>query len=324
MRRRIGKLLQTLFAFALIAWLLFYLYQNRELFLASVDVSWGHIAGLAFCVLASWAINALQVQILLRMEEIPVGFWENFTIQTATFLGNILPMRAGTIMRFVYFKKFYGLEYSRFGGIVVLRTLLLVMATGFLGCLALLGLDTVNLSIYAILWTSFGGMFLLPILAWWLPNLEVLLPANRIGRIGRKFISGFSTIKARPKLAATVLMLMLVQFVLLSVRLLISFDALQISLSGWMLLLLSPVTTLLSFMTITPGNLGLREWVIGLLSQAGGYHFETGIFAGVIDRTVQMTCIFLLGSLAMVWVWLRLRSFPSVKSQGMKGKAGTA
>lgn len=307
MKNSVLKLLRGALSLTLVAWLLYYLYENWDAFRASADVSLWHLVSLACCVLASWLVNAVQIQILLRMEHIHVGFWENFSVQTATFLGNLLPMRAGTALRFVYFKRLHDLEYSRMGGLVVLRTLLLVVATGFTGCLGLLALGISDHPAYAALWMVFVPMLVLPLMGWWLPDLGERLPDDRRGRIVRKFVSGFVSIKKQPKVAAQILVLMAVQFALLAMRLLISFDAIQVSILPQLLFLLAPITTLLSFISITPGNLGLREWVIGLLSQVGGYQFETGVFAGVIDRTVQMVCIFAFGAVAMVWMWARLR-----------------
>lgn len=318
MKSGVLRLLRGVLSLALVAWLLYYLYENWDSFRASADVSLWHLASLTCCVLVSWLVNAAQIQILLRMEHIHVGFWENLAVQTATFLGNLVPMRAGTVLRFVYFKRLHDLEYSRMGGLVVLRTLLLVAATGFTGCLGLLALGMSDHPAYVVLWMVFVAMFAIPLTGWWLPDLEVRLPDNRRGRIGKKFISGFASIKKQPKVAALIFGLMLVQFTLLAMRLLISFDAIQISLLPELLLLLAPITTLLSFFSITPGNLGLREWVIGLLSQVGGYQFETGVFAGVIDRTVQMVCIFSFGAAAMVWMWMRLRK-KSMEDQACRG-----
>ena len=307
MNARINRLLRNIVSLALVAGLLYYLYANWGVFQASEDVSWWHIGVLCGCVLATWVLNSIQAQMLLRMEQVSVGFWENLSIQTATILGNYLPMRAGTILRFHYFKKIHGLEYSRLGGIVALRLVILVAATGLLGCIGLGGLQLSDRPGVELLWLVFGGMFAVPLLAWWLPYRVMRLPDNRIGRLAKKFLSGFVNIKSQPRLAVIVLLLLLCQFAILSVRLFVSFDAIQVQLSPWVLLLLAPVATLSSFLTITPGNLALREWIIGFLSLVAGYPFDIGVFASTLDRAVMMVCTFFFGTVSVVWIWLRLR-----------------
>ena len=101
--------------------------------------------------------------------------------------------------------------------------------------------------------------------------------------------------------------LVFAQYVFVSIRLFISFDAIGVQLPIWAYVMLVPTTSLISFLSLTPGNLGLREWVIGTISAAIGIDFRKGIFAGTIDRAILMGCTFLFGSLALVIVWLNIR-----------------
>ena len=121
-----------------------------------------------------------------------------------------------------------------------------------------------------------------------------------------KFLSGFNKIKAQPRLAALILVLTICNIALLAFRLYVSFDAVQVQLSPWVLMLLAPSTILISFISITPGNLGLREWIIGFLSLAAGYQFESGIFASTLDHAVMLGVAFTFGSISTWLVWLRL------------------
>jgi uncharacterized membrane protein YbhN (UPF0104 family) len=307
MKKIIFSTLRGLLSLALVAWLGYYLYANWDLFSASADVSRYHLAALAVCILATWVINSLQVLLLLRMEHIHVGFWENLLVQTATLLANYVPMRIGTILRFRYFKKVHGLEYTRLGGIAGLRLLILVSATGLLGTVGLLGYWlSGDLLVNRLLWVLFLGMLCVPAATYLLAIRRFRLPGGRTGVVLGLFLSGFVSIRQQPRVAWFVLGLLLCQFVLLAIRLYISFDALQVQLSPWVLLLLAPTATLFAFLTITPGNLGLREWVIGVLSLAAGYQFDGAVFAGVIDRAVLMGCTFAFGAVGLVYLQLRL------------------
>lgn len=307
MRRIIFASLRGLLSFALVAWLAYYLYTNWELFSASADLSRYQLAALTVCVLATWVINSLQVLLLLRMEQVRVGFWENLLVQTATLLGNYVPMRIGTILRFRYFKKVHGLEYTRLGGIAGLRLMLLVSCTGLLGLFGLLGLmmsggHQVNL----LLWPLFIGMLCVPAATYLFAVRRLRLPGGRAGELLGRFLSGFVSIRQQPLVAWFVLILLLCQFVLLSIRLHISFEVMGIPLSPWALLLLAPTATLMAFLTLTPGNLGLREWIIGVISVAAGYQFDGAVFAGVVDRAVLMGATFVFGAVGVVYLLLRL------------------
>jgi uncharacterized membrane protein YbhN (UPF0104 family) len=307
MRRIIFASLRGLLSFALVAWLAYYLYTNWDLFSASADASRYQLAALTVCVLATWVINSLQVLLLLRMEQVRVGFWENLLVQTATLLGNYVPMRIGTILRFRYFKKVHGLEYTRLGGIAGLRLMLLVSCAGLLGLFGLPGLmmsggHQVNL----LLWPLFIGMLCVPAATYLFAVRRLRLPGGRAGKLLGRFLSGFVSIRQQPRIAAFVLILLLCQFVLLSVRLHISFEVMGIPLSPWALLLLAPTATLMAFLTLTPGNLGLREWIIGVISVAAGYQFDGAVFAGVVDRAVLMGVTLVFGAVGLSYLLLRL------------------
>ena len=55
-----------------------------------------------------------------------------------------------------------------------------------------------------------------------------------------------------------------------------------------------------------PGNLGLREWIIGVISVAAGYQFDGAVFAGVVDRAVLMGVTLVFGAVGLSYLLLRL------------------
>lgn len=302
-------ILRTLLSIFIVAWLAYYLATHWELFRASLDASPGQLGALAVCVLITWVLNSLQILLLLRLEGIRAGFWENILVQCGTQLGNYLPMRIGTVLRFRYFKKMHGLEYTRFGGIAVLRLVILVIASGLLGIIGLIGFNLVKgESVNGLLWILFPGMVIFPLISWYILVRHLHIPGGRAGEFLVRFLSGFASIRAQPRVAGFVLILLLGQFAMLAVRLYISFDVLQVSLSPWVLIMLAPMATLFAFLTITPGNLGLREWIIGVLSVAAGYQFEGAVFAGVVDRAVLMGCTFFFGVFGLTFLLVRLRT----------------
>lgn len=314
-----GKSLQAVLTLAFAAWLLYYLNEHRGAFRSLADISAFHVVALVCCVMASWIVNSIQGLILLRMEKVPVGFWENLLVQTASVLGNFLPMRAGTILRYAYFKRRYGLEYFRLGGITALRMVLLTIATGGVGCVALAGLEASGQPVGGLLWPIFGAMLILPAISWWLPGLEKFLPRNNVGEAGRKFMASFATIRSQPVLVLSLLAIpMVAQFALLALRLYISFDVLHLRISPWGLLLLAPVTTLISFLAVTPENMGLREAIIGLLSLAIGYQFNMGVFASAFDMAILIACTVVLGWPATAWTWANMQKPPSPHSSARR------
>jgi uncharacterized membrane protein YbhN (UPF0104 family) len=186
------------------------------------------------------------------------------------------------------------------------RLLLLIAVTGWFGCVALTALDTVSPRVMAMLWVIFIAMSIVPVALWWLACQTDELPENRFGRAGRLFLGAFSTLRRQPRALFSVLMLTICQLLLLGGRLSIGFDAMYHPVSIKELILLAPAATLFSFLTIAPGDLGLREAVIGLLSMAIGYQFNIGVFATALDSAITLGCAALLGLPSTFWVLRKL------------------
>ena len=97
----------------------------------------------------------------------------------------------------------------------------------------------------------------------------------------------------------------MLQFVILGLRLRLSFAAVNVELTATVLLVLAPTITLISFLSLTPGNLGLREWAVGAITLALGLDFNSGIFAATVDRAVLLVSTFVLGPGPLAYVWHR-------------------
>ena len=100
--------------------------------------------------------------------------------------------------------------------------------------------------------------------------------------------------------------LVVLQFGILTARLSVAFDVIQHRPVWWVYFFLSPVATILSFINITPGNLGLHEWLIGILSAGVGADYAAGIFAAAVDRAVLVAMTLVVGGLASALVAVRL------------------
>ena len=304
------RIVRNLISILIIAGLVYYLWKHREIFYATLDASWYHIFGLVACIFMMWILNCIQVLLLLRQVGVKVGFWENMFLLIAMALGNYLPMRIGSLIRMKYFKQVHGLQYIKFGGIIGVRTLILFTSTGILGCVGLVGLRLSGFPFNVSLLCIFISMVIISLGACLIP-IPVTKSDNFILKIWSDLVSAFKIIQSQPILLFQVSGLIMMQFLLLAIRLHIAFDAINVELSPWVLLILAPMTTLISFLSLTPGNLGLREWAIGIMSLATGVDFRSGIFAGTLDRAILMAVTFIFGSGSLAYVWYRIRNVTS-------------
>lgn len=299
------KTIKNVTGVIILIWLSYYLYNNWQLFKTTQGVSWQHLIILSVSVLATWIVNSLQVYLLLRAQGVQIGKFENLIVQTMAILANYFPMRIGTILRFKYFKVIHNTEYALFGGVMSVRALFLVLVTGLFGVMALT--FWFNVSDYKgyIVFALFLSMLLTPLIIY-ISKPKINLKNKTMVKFIGLFIRAFSTVRKDHSLALVVIFLLLIQFILLSTRLYVSFDAMGVEIPIAAFLVLAPMATLLSFVSISPGNLGLREWVIGVFSAIIGYDFNIAMFAGLIDRVVLMACTFVFGGMSFIYVWKKI------------------
>ena len=302
------SVVRNLVSTLIILGLVYYLWKHWRIFNATLDTSWYHIYGLVTCIFITWILNCIQVLLLLRQFGIKIGFWENMFLFIAMTLGNYLPMRIGSLIRMQYLKKVHGFQYIKFGGILAIRTLILIISTGILGCIGLVGLRLSGFPFNVYLLCLFISMVITSLGVCLIPIPKVEVSDNFLLKLWSDLLYTFKTFRSRPFLLSQILGLVLLQFIVLAIRLSISFDAVQVELSPWVLLILAPMTTLISFLSLTPGSLGVREWAIGFISLASGIDFSNGIFAGTLDRAILMICTFIFGFASLAYVWFRMKS----------------
>jgi hypothetical protein len=300
------RIVQWSISIALVGYIVWFLVDRWDVLAGQFEGTATHAGLLVVGVLATWVVSSMQTLLPLRELGVRVGFWENLVLTLAASFGNYLPLRAGTILRLQYIKAVHGVGYLRYGGVLGIRTLLLVAVAGLVG---LCGAAAMSGSGHAVR----GGVFILfaALLAAGLGPLLVpvhrLLPSSGLsGRVAAELAGALALIHRNHRMTAYYVALILLQFAILTMRLAVAFDALQQQPVPWVYCFLSPVATILSFISLTPGNLGLREWVIGVVTAGVGFDYAAGIFAATVDRAIAVITLFILGGLASVavTVWM--------------------
>jgi uncharacterized membrane protein YbhN (UPF0104 family) len=300
--------LKHLAGLALVVWLIWYLASRWHQMQAVVHVSWGHLLGTALGVLLTWTLMSLQGQILLRALGARLGFFEHLLLMLSSILVNYLPVRLGPVLRFHYLRSRHSLPMAHFGSLLGLRAILLVGSCGFAGLVAAIlqrarGTAPPDAK---LLWI-FGGLCLAALAALWLP-LPQWQGDHRLARLWTDLLEGVQMIRSRPALVLQVLALMFGQILLVAGRFAFTYDSVQLQLPAEVLVQVAALAAIVNLLALTMGSLGLREAVIGFATEAAGFDFAGGLFAGVVDRVVLMALAYSLGAVGLLYVWRRLRN----------------
>jgi uncharacterized protein (TIRG00374 family) len=82
-----------------------------------------------------------------------------------------------------------------------------------------------------------------------------------------------------------------------ALRITLSFGAIGIKLNYAMGLVLMPLSNIIGLASLVPGGLGVKEFIIGLLSSELGIDFTEAIFAATLDRMILLLWVLFLGPL---------------------------
>jgi uncharacterized membrane protein YbhN (UPF0104 family) len=312
-RRRRFALVQNLIGAAIVAWFARYLWQRREHLSSILDVSATHVVALAAVVVVTWILTAAQSGVLYRASGVRIGFGENLLLTVGAAFGSYLPMLAGTVVRFHYMKSIHGLRYARSGSISWLRTILLSLSTALFGLFGTIGLRLAGTPVSPVLFAGFALLLAAPlaVLVWREPR--AWLERTPRARILRDFFDGLRALRQDRKHSLLVFVLIVLQQLCLAVRFAIAAHATGQSPSLLLLSILAPIAVFVSFVSVTPAALGLREGVMGYITYATGSSFGSGLFVGTVDRAVLLAMVTLFGGSSLAYLWHKIRRAEAAK-----------
>lgn len=300
----IFRIVRELIFYVVVFFFFYYLWDRREELISAFDGSFLHVAAMIPLIFFSWYFSGLQSYYIYRATSIPITRRESFMLTIAGSFANHMPMRAGTIIKAYYLKEVHGLKYSSFGGIFGVRVFLTMIAGGLMGVGVIL--VTFLLSRQPMP-SSLLAMFVLMVVG---PVIVLKLPIPRRAPIPGKLNSILEDLSrvhdqltGNSKLIACLIALLLVQYLILGVRFLVSADAINFDVGIEIVFLVAPLAALMSFVSVTPGGLGLREAIMGYVTLELGYGFSNGFFMGSIDRAILLLMTGVFGGISFLLIW---------------------
>lgn len=235
-----------------------------------------------------------------------LGFWEFFIVRTGGVLaGSLVPVAGGLAVRLTYLRR-RGLTYLDFTWATILSNVLALVASAALAVLAT-----------GILWMVAGRP---PALILWLSlgvlALSVAAQAvfQSLPRLSRHavltrwpWVAGIRDRKADRKTTMRVFVASLARHGLNFV----TFGLLYASVSGLPRDFMTgglvyTLTSPLRIVNITPGNLGINEWVIAIVGHGVAFDVTTGLMVALVFRGVAFVAQTL--GVLVAWAWLASHS----------------
>lgn len=263
-----------------------FLWQNRGYIADSYSLRPGLFAAVAVLSLASLFVRAIANRLHFSGLGVRASIADWFRLVTVTSFTNYLPLSAGLVAKAVFLKRMHRMPFRRFAVGQTTLLVLIVATNGVVG-LALVALlypgqllGVVGLGFAAMI--AAGGALLLPE-----RSREALSPrwfpfAAGVGPAARRHWPAVAACQA-------------VMLLLASWALQLCFEMGESSVGLGACVIFTSAAVLTRFVTVVPGALGVREFLIGGLAVLTGFDLRDAVVASTLARAAEIVVVFGLG-----------------------------
>lgn len=291
--RRARTLLGLAVGFGCMAFLAHHLWAWREEVGRAFELSASTLALLGVLVFAAHAQRTFEFNYMLRRLAVVESYFDSFLLTAVAMLLNYFPFSAGSAARAVALQQKHSLPYASYLSALVISALVNAQVSAALGlamCVTVLPQGATHASAVMV----FGAATVGGTLAMLAPTSHVPGGESFVAKQLRRLIEGLRLIRGRGGL----LVLMLTSAAKLlfnTLRLWLCFQALGVALPAAHAALLGSAAVMISLVNLVPGNLGLRELLVGALAGAMGFSPALGMAAATLDRAVIISYTFVVG-----------------------------
>lgn len=292
------KILMALVTTLLIAFLAFYLYRNRQDFKYLLEIPVEILILLMLFAFFSCLTNGLFRKEILKGMDVKTHIvdWLG-VLSVSNVIAYVLPFKADWFASATYYKKKFGFSYSHFisiaagGSFIGLGVTFVEILLGLF--LSLLIENVFIFEIWLITILGIAGfcfsLFLVFSKQDWM--IEKIPFQKQI----RAVVLGFIDLLSNPSLLVKLLGYVALNSLIQIFRISLCFFVIGYPISIHQAVLYAGLTWLVDLVSIVPGNIGIKEAVLGAVSLLIGNLFGNGVLVSLILRITGMLAHFTLG-----------------------------
>jgi len=280
--------LVALLTFAALAVLAIFLIRQRGYIAEHYALRPEAFFAIAALVVATLGLRGLAHQALFGRLGISASAFEWFRVVTMTAFTNYLPLSAGMVAKAFYLKRVHSLPYRKFAA-GQLALLALIMSTNGAVGLATLALDFPEQVVGIV-----GGGFAIMAAA----AALLFVPTAAVRRLSGRWLAWDDSAASELRLASPAIALFQVGILVgTAATLRIAFGMGSSNVGFAACVVLAAASMLTRLVAITPGALGVREFLVGGLAHLTGFPLRDAVIAATAVRTVEIAVIFALGGI---------------------------
>jgi uncharacterized membrane protein YbhN (UPF0104 family) len=246
---------------------------------------------LALLVLVSFGAlvaQGVQFGVLLWLFglRVPAIEWLGLTCVN-NLLAYALPVRGGTLVRAAYLNRVRALPLQRYAALTVSSHVVMTAVVSLAGMTLALAIGGEALPPWLLAAFALGPLAV-GAAAWALAALSerIARASATLGEHARAFRASLGTWRRRPDRSLAFVGVSGGVFVLHGVRLLVALRAVGLRVSWPAAFLVHAAAAASAVAAVTPGNLGTREAVVGVVAAALGLDARTAVLGTLVDRAV--------------------------------------
>lgn len=275
-----------------------YVWHNRQDMQRLLALTWQQVALLLLLALGGCMVNCLYHLVILRTYPISLSLvdWMG-VVSVANAMAYVLPLRADLVFSAAYYKRVKGLAYTKSismaaGNIVFGVAFSLVQIGVALLCTGMLeGIWPVAL------WTLLAlGLVATLGFVWFALRFSGKNPrVMQRHRLLRDVVEGFVALLTNRPMLWRLLGCLVGSHLFQLLLYMVCFQAIGLPVTLYQALFYSSISWLSSIVAIVPGNLGIKESVMGASMLLMGSVFQNGVAVSLLQRVAVMVMYLLLG-----------------------------
>lgn len=297
------RALSTSLFVVLVALLAWYVYENRADMARLLALSAGDVTLMLALALGGCVMNCVYHRLILSTYRIPLDIvdWMGVTF-VANAMAYVLPMRADLVFSAAYYKRTKGLAYvksvSMAAGNIVFG-LVFALAQMFVSLLLTGMLDGTWSGVLWLLW-AVGTLAVAGFIAFSLlvqgRGARVLDRVKLLGDVVR----GFNALLKNRWLLWRLLACLVVNNAVQLSLYMACFGAIGMPVTVYQALFYNSVSWIATVVSIVPGNIGIKEAVMGVATSLTGALFQNGVAVSLLQRVAVMI-VYMVAGAAFAW-----------------------
>ena len=275
----------------------FYVLDNPDVYRLLMEVNLEFVFVIAALNVLIFLTNALILKALLQIFDVSITVKDSFGVSVVASIGNCLTcLGGGTMGKAFYLKRKYALCYSSFISSISVTSLINLFLSCIAGACAIWAIGFTSSLLLRIILGLFLLISLFLCIIFFFPY-EPRRYKNRIFNLLADVIKGWNLIKRNRSLLMKISLLLLINYLISTAEIMLSYKAFSIDVSISQALLIVSIYLFAGMIKILPANFGVYEGSIALSSQLLGIGFGQGLLAAGLSSVMATIMIFSVGGM---------------------------